>query len=239
MTFGTLADLACAVTVCSLLAGCGVISESRPVSNDLAYARPSRATTPAAPADDPTLFPDDDSDSGPALVGGARLQCVPYARAHSSVDIHGDAYTWWQKAAGVYDRSTAPVDGAIMVLKNYAGRHHAHVAVVRRMISPREIRIDHANWLNDGAIYVNDPVLDVSPDNDWSQVKVWNIRSGSWGTKIYVVQGFIGPAPAQASPEIASNRDLIGDPIGRLIAASTATPAYPAAPRFNRSRPTN
>ena len=64
------------------------------------------------------------------------------------------------------------------------------------MVTPREIRIDHANWLNDGAIYVNDPVLDVSADNDWSQVKVWNIRSGSWGTKVYAVQGFIGPGPA-------------------------------------------
>jgi surface antigen len=236
MAFENLAQLACAAAVCSLVAGCGVVSETRPMSSDLAYSRPSHATTPAAPADDPTLFPDDDSDSGPAMVGGARLQCVPYARAHSSVDIHGDAYTWWEKAAGVYDRSSAPVDGAIMVLKNYAGRHHAHVAVVRRMISPREIRIDHANWLNDGAIYVNDPVLDVSADNDWSLVKVWNIRSGSWGTKVYAVQGFIGPAPAQANPEVASNRGLVVDPIGGLIAASGTTSAYPSAPRIIRSR---
>lgn len=239
MTFGQLAQYACAVAVCSLVAGCGVVSETRPTTSEFAYARPGHATVPAAPADDPTLFPDDDADSGPALVGGTRLQCVPYARAHSSVDIHGDAYTWWEKAAGLYDRSTSPVDGAIMVLKNYAGRHHAHVAVVRRMISPREIRIDHANWLNDGAIYVNDPVLDVSPDNDWSEVKVWNIRSGSWGTRVYAVQGFIGPAPAQASPEIASNRGLANDPIGRLIAASTSTTSYPAAPRFLRSRRDN
>ena len=23
------------------------------------------------------------------------MQCVPYARAHSSIKIYGDAYTWW------------------------------------------------------------------------------------------------------------------------------------------------
>jgi hypothetical protein len=236
MVFGTLVRVATAVSVCALLAGCGVVGDSGLTTADLAFSHAGRATTPAAPADDPRLFPDDSSDTAPARVVGAGLQCVPYARAHSSVDIHGDAYTWWEKAAGVYARSSDPADGAVMVLKNYAGRHRAHVAVVRRIISPREIRIDHANWLNDGAIYVNDPVLDVSADNNWSQIKVWNISSGSWGTRVYAVQGFIGPAPATANPLVASNRGLGSDPIGRLIAASTATAAYPSAPRFNHSR---
>jgi hypothetical protein len=36
-------------------------------------------------------------------------------------------------------------------------------------------------------------VVDVSPDNDWSQVRIWNIRSQSWGTRTYLVRGFIGP----------------------------------------------
>ena len=44
-----------------------------------------------------------------------------------------------------------------MVLNNYAGADRGHVAVVRRLVSPREIRVDHANWLDDGSIYVNDP----------------------------------------------------------------------------------
>ena len=87
------------------------------------------------------------------------------------------------------------------------------------MITPREIRIDHANWLNDGAIYVNDPVLDVSPDNDWSQVKVWNIRSASWGTKVYAVRGFIGPGAPDSTPMASAD-----DPIARQIASSDAAP---------------
>jgi hypothetical protein len=233
MTFASLARCGAATVLCALLAGCGTMGDTGPSPFSLSYARPGRVTTPPSSADDPTLFPDDeDSDSGPARVGGTRVQCVPYARAHSDIDLHGDAYTWWDKAEGIYQRGAEPVEGAVMVLKNYAGKHHAHVAVVRRQISAREIRIDHANWLNDGAIYVNDPVLDVSAANDWSEVKVWNIRSGSWGTRVYEVQGFIGPAAPESSPVVASYSGLVKDPIARLIAASGN---LPSAPRFKRS----
>ena len=132
---------------------------------------------------------------GHAVVENAAqkpLQCVPYAREHSGIKIFGDAYTWWDKAAGKYPRGTLPQAGAVMVLNNYAGAQRGHVAVVRRVVGPREIRIDHANWLDDGSIYVNDPVEDVSSDNDWSAVRVYNLKTGGWGGKVYPVQGFIG-----------------------------------------------
>jgi len=120
------------------------------------------------------------------------LQCVPFARDHSGIKIYGDAYTWWDKAAGKYPRAGLPESGAVMVLNNYAGPTHGHVAVVRQLVGPREIRVDHANWLNDGAIYLNDPVQDVSSDNDWSVVRVFNLKAGAWGSRLYPVQGFIG-----------------------------------------------
>jgi hypothetical protein len=121
------------------------------------------------------------------------LQCVPYAREHSSVKLYGDAWTWWNQAAGKFSRRSLPQPGAVMALAGYAGPERGHVAVVRSLVSLREIRIDHANWLGDGAIYLDDPVADVSENNDWSQVKVWNIKTGGWGSRIYPVQGFIGP----------------------------------------------
>ncbi|HEV7960811.1 MAG TPA: CHAP domain-containing protein [Rhizomicrobium sp.] len=124
--------------------------------------------------------------------GHKPLQCVPYARDHSSVKIHGDAYTWWDQAAGKYQRGNEPVPGSVMVLNNYAGPNRGHVAVVRALVGPREIRVDHANWLDDGSIYVNDPVEDVSSENDWSLVRVYNLKAGAWGGKVYPVQGFIG-----------------------------------------------
>nr|MBA2588335.1 CHAP domain-containing protein [Alphaproteobacteria bacterium] len=114
---------------------------------------------------------------GHAVVQGSThkpMQCAPYAREHSGIKIYGDATTWWDKADGKYPRGALPQQGAVMVLHDYAGSDHGHVAVVRQVVSTREIRIDHANWLNDGAIYVNNPVEDVSSGNDWSLVRVYN-----------------------------------------------------------------
>jgi surface antigen len=135
------------------------------------------------------------------------IQCVPYAREHSGIKIFGDAYTWWDKAEGKYPRSALPQAGAVMVLANYAGPQRGHVAVVRRVVSPREIRIDHANWLDDGSIYVNNPVEDVSSDNDWSMVRVYNLATGGWGAKLYPVQGFIGGSatPGKDQPDLMAD----------------------------------
>jgi hypothetical protein len=214
--------IAALVGLCATLCGCGGLSATELTDVDYNFARAGRAPAPAAK---PLTYPDaDDSDASdidaPATVG-AHLQCVPYARAHSTVDIHGDAYTWWDKAAGIYARGETPIEGSVVVMAGYAGDHRAHVAVVSRIVSARRILIDHANWLNDGAIYVNDPVLDVSPNNDWSQVKVWNIRTGAWGVKIYYVRGFIGPNRVDGNAVVASYQPRPwDDAIARQIAAT-------------------
>jgi surface antigen len=160
------------------------------------YAAPSDSFSPA------------DSGAG-ARVGAIRkpdtpLQCVPFARQASGISIFGDANTWWNKAAGRFERGNAPKQGAVMVLAGYAGPNHAHLAVVRELVSTREIKVDHANWFNDGQVYVGDPVLDVSNDNDWTMVRIWNIRTSAWGTRDYPVQGFIGPGPDNGNAAVAS-----------------------------------
>ena len=134
------------------------------------------------------------------------LQCVVFARDRSGIDIHGDAWTWWDQAQGRYARETAPELGAVLVLTGYAGEKRAHLAVVRDVVSPRLIRVDHANWLNDGRIYLDDPVADVSPENDWSEVRVYNLRDGGWGLKTYAVQGFIAPNGEADRQVLASRR---------------------------------
>jgi hypothetical protein len=134
------------------------------------------------------------------------LKCVVFARDRSGIDIHGDAWTWWDQAQGRYAREGAPELGAVLVLTGYAGEKRAHLAVVREMVSPRLIRVDHANWLNDGRIYLDDPVADVSPDNDWSEVRVYNLRDGGWGLKTYAVQGFIAPYGEHSQQLMASRR---------------------------------
>ena len=140
--------------------------------------------------------------------GQKAMQCAPYAREHSKIKIYGDAYTWWDQADGKYPRGSAPQKGSILVLHNYAGADRGHLAVVRTLVSSREIRVDHANWLNDGSIYVNNPVLDVSSANDWSQVRVFNLQTGGWGIRVYPVRGFIG-----------SSRDTGDEPDSDLVAS--------------------
>ena len=137
------------------------------------------------------------------------MQCVPYAREHSGIKLYGDAYTWWDRAAGKYPRGALPEPGAVMVLNNYAGDTRGHLAVVSRVVSSREIRVDHANWLDDGSIYVNNPVEDVSSDNDWSVVRVFNLKTGGWGSRLYPVQGFIGADPDVRKPQ--DRPDLTAD----------------------------
>jgi len=148
--------------------------------------------------------------SSPAIEGtrvetpAQPMECVPYARARSGLALYGDAGTWWDKAEGRYAKRQTPQLGAVIVLTGYAGPGRGHVGVVSAMVSSREIRLDHANWLDDGAIYIDDPVADVSPDNDWSEVRVWNPRTTAWGGKTYLVQGFIGPDGTDDSERIAA-----------------------------------
>jgi surface antigen len=168
-------------------------------------------------------YSDLDSDGGHSGHTATRreipLQCVPYARERSGVSLYGDAYTWWDKAAGRWARSNAPSQGSVMVLFNYAGPNRGHVAVVRQILDDRTIKVDHANWLDDGAIYTDDPVRDVSAANDWSEVKVFNLRTGAWGVRTYPVQGFIGPGSDQGSSDpMVAQYPGRRDPISALIA---------------------
>jgi hypothetical protein len=127
-----------------------------------------------------------------------RLQCVPFARAESGVQIFGDAYKWWNAAVGRYGRQGLPQEGAVLVMKSWREVLRGHVAVVTRVLDRRHIIVDHANWLNDGLIYLDTPVKDVSKKNDWSQVRVWHTPTKKWGTRVYTVKGFILPEPTIA-----------------------------------------
>jgi len=61
-----------------------------------------------------------------------------------------------------------------------------HVAVVRRVISPREVLVEQANWGNRrdgmrGKVSAGDRVIDVSAKNDWTDVQVWYAPVNDFG----------------------------------------------------------
>jgi surface antigen len=121
----------------------------------------------------------------------ARLQCVPFARQASGIQIFGDANTWWRQAEGRYPRSSSPAPGSVLVMRGYSNPGRGHVAVVTEIVSERLIRVNHANWLNNGEISVDVPVMDVSANNDWSELRVWHIPGNHWGGRVYSAEGFI------------------------------------------------
>lgn len=127
------------------------------------------------------------------LSDGRRLQCVPFVREATGIDIHGNANRWWDLARGHYERSRRPEEGAILVMRGWKSDRHGHVAVVKEILDERTIVVDHANWLNDGKIYLNAPVRDESPKNDWSRVRVWYTPGEQWGHRVYAAKGFIYP----------------------------------------------
>ena len=121
--------------------------------------------------------------------------CVEYARMRSGLAVFGDAKLWWARAQNLYTRMSHPVEEAVMVFSGSRRLRRGHVAVVTDVVSPREIIVDQANWQNHGEIDHATPVLDVSKDNDWSQVRVWNIHSGDFGAHVYPISGFITKGP--------------------------------------------
>src|SRR5690348_16058360 len=124
---------------------------------------------------------------------GGGISCVPFARSDSGITVAGNAWQWWDNAAGVYARGSVPEAGSVLTFRSNGRMRLGHVAVVSRVINPREIQIDHANWWG-GTVTRNIPVVDVSEANDWTAVRVGLGRSGDFGS-VYPTYGFIYDRP--------------------------------------------
>jgi len=168
----------------------------------------------------------------------AAMQCVTYARDVSGLNLKGDAWKWWEAAAGVYDRGNRPREGAVLVFKRQGKMAHGHVSVVRQMKNSRELLVDHANWAPNrsagrGKVTQAVPVIDVSPNNDWSQVRVFYRPVGELGTRVYQTQGFVYRAGtsgshrnmlAQPASHTSSNVDESA-PLLKTVALTDAAPS--------------
>lgn len=191
------------------MVGMGGMGPARALCLGLALALLGACASTPAPVDSSGLRgrvtqslppPPYDPSAPPRVTDySARLQCVPYARDASGIDIYGNANTWWARAAGRYPRSGMPASGSVLVMRGYRTSSRGHVAFVTHVESSRLIRVDHANWLNNGEISVGVPVLDVSPSNDWTEVRVWHVPGGHWGARVYQAQGFIHPFALHAA----------------------------------------
>lgn len=122
------------------------------------------------------------------------ISCVPYAREVSGIQVTGNAWQWWQNAAGEYARGDRPEPGSVLNFRSNGRMRLGHVAVVRRVINSREVIVDHANWQSAGSVSHNIAVVDVSEANNWSAVRVELGHEGTFGS-VYPTYGFIYNRP--------------------------------------------
>lgn len=185
---------------------------------------------------------DGDADVAASLTASKApgyLECVPYARTTSGIQLYGDAWTWWGQARSRYATGSTPRVGAVMAIKPFNNSKLGHVATVSRLVDSRTVLLSHANWSVPGAVERNVTALDVSPNNDWSEVRIWYGPSQNLGTTHWPVSGFIynarpgaklrdvAPAEPRAESRLAevprkapSKKGRRSDPIGDIIAAS-------------------
>ena len=126
------------------------------------------------------------------------LQCVPFARENTGIELSGNASAWWSNAQGVYQRGARPEVGSVLNFRANGRMRMGHVAVVTNVVDPRNIEIDHANWAGPGAsrggVSRNITVVDVSGANDWSAVRVALGHTSDFGS-VYPTYGFIYDRP--------------------------------------------
>ncbi len=128
---------------------------------------------------------------------GGGISCVPFARNDSGIAVAGNAWQWWDNAAGLYARGSVPEAGSVLTFRSNGRMRMGHVAVVSRVINPREVEVDQANWWGPGmygGVARNMPVVDVSEANDWTAVRVGLGESGKFGS-VYPTYGFIYDRP--------------------------------------------
>jgi hypothetical protein len=134
--------------------------------------------------------PDAGPQVGDYIGGSVPLDCAPFARALSGIRLSGAAADWWSQADGRYARGDSASIGSVLVLRRSGRLPSGHVAVVSQVLGRRQILVTQANWVHH-RVSQDQPVVDVSAENDWSMVRVWWPPTGEMGVTDYPAYGFI------------------------------------------------
>ncbi|GAC1489300.1 MAG: CHAP domain-containing protein [Acetobacteraceae bacterium] len=162
---------------------------------------------------------------------GGGLQCVPFARENSGIELTGNAATWWAGAEGVYERGAKPEVGSVLNFRATGRMRMGHVAVVTNVINGRSVEIDHANWAGPGAmrggVSRNITVVDVSPGNDWTAVRVALGHTDDYGST-YPTYGFIYDRPDRGTMVANAGVTPSAATVAPALASADAGPATEA-----------
>lgn len=161
--------------------------------------------------------------------------CVRYARMLTGFNIQGDAWAWWANSAGQYAHGARPSVGSVLVFRRTGHLSYGHVSTVSKVIDRRTILVDHS-WLEGDVLHRGMKVIDTSPSNNWSAVRVWYEPGDTLGQRTYPTFGFIYPrgvkeldrpltvASADADTDVAGSAAPMASvaPRGRLTATQAA-----------------
>ncbi|TAK16613.1 MAG: CHAP domain-containing protein, partial [Rhizorhabdus sp.] len=75
----------------------------------------------------------------PAAAQAQTIQCAPFARMFSGIQLFGAAASWWNQAVGKYIRGNSPAVGSVLVFKAIGSMRSGHVATVTDIVSDRVI----------------------------------------------------------------------------------------------------
>jgi surface antigen len=165
---------------------------------------------------------------------GGGISCVPYARSASGIEVAGNAWQWWDNAAGRYARGSRPEPGSVLSFSANGRMRMGHVAVVSTVVNAREIEVDQANWWGPGmrgGVSRGVPVVDVSENNDWTAVRVGLGGSGEFGS-VYPTNGFIYDRPDNGQMVAA-----ISEPAPKPVLNPAPADLRPWAQRADYSQP--
>ena len=164
--------------------------------------------------------------------------CVRYVRGLTDIEIRGNAWSWWDNAAGLYDRGSTPAEGSVLVFRRGGGGMNlGHVSTVSAVVDDRTILVDHS--FGGPVLWRDMPIIDVSPNNDWTSVRVWHGPTNQLGSTEFATYGFIYPhggAPqstpiADASATVQTGADHgLSTTLARITSAAVALPPPAAAP---------
>ena len=127
-------------------------------------------------------------------IPGKHRQVTDWPDLNSGMGL---AYTFAFLMSAPAGYGCAPGDcGAVLVLRKTNRLRYGHVAVVKQVLNPRLINVTHSNWGSDGRsrriIYDSMHAEDVSSANNWTSVRFWNYKNGTFGFP-YAAHGFIYP----------------------------------------------
>ena len=120
--------------------------------------------------------------------------CVRYVRSLTDFEIRGNAWAWWHGAEGLYERGQQPMEGAVLVFqRGRGGMRLGHVSTVTGQVDERTILVTHS--FGGPVLWRDVPIIDTSPNNDWSRVRVWSGPANVMGSTEFATYGFIYPVP--------------------------------------------